>query len=1216
MKRIAALFLVLLMLCPAGGAAAREMDVSRFCRITFDEPDDLALFSDNAVLADGYSEKCLAVSGGDPVYADIQRLDSNLRVGQTVRASAMEEGSIRLQADGADVIRVCVYRGDIRVLHKDGWTQILSGEGNIWYKIGIVANLKSGNFFVTVDDVKLGRDFTILNNPGFVNRLSYDIKGGSDVKFYVDDLYVTSAVLGGDGTESGVTDRRTLGVPEMKKLPEDYKVPEEGVDGTHLLGNEPISASSTDPTGDYGIENILKKDNSIWKAERPSPPTGFENGKSLRITKPEAGGGTVLAEYSFTPVSGTLILEQDILTTDNFHDKGTPYFIDASGNNVVSALFHERDYITTGGAESLRTLISEFNIEQWYRIRFELDTATQTAAIYVNGELAGTSAFRTNARSIAKVQWHIAANHQGTFFVDNLRLATKTPLGNEIVLMEEDFEKYAIGSNTFEGWKTNMGNGSVGVEEYVYHPFEGKYPQTIFLDMTREGRLEQVNLTFPENTNYKFDVAISRDNIYFVRVADRSYKYCSGQTHLAFGPVGARWIRIRIYDGVDDAGNNIAAQIQNLDAVWQRRTPDSNLAFQASLEVSSSNSSLYDQRGLTDGLVAEFGNIGEWEAADGDASPTVKLSWTEPQTVDRIILHDRANLECNLRSGRLEFSDGSAMEVTDIPASGAPKDLRFDPKTISWVSFTVKEYEGDHPGLSEFQVFRAGANPELPEYIEPWKIVKINPEVAGTTVLAADLDNDGEVELVTGRCVVETGGQHYYDHHELVCCGAQKLDGTVLWQWGTPRAGQRDPGADSPICIYDLDNDGNKEVLVANRSYLYILNGRTGEELQKFKLPTPPDYPADWACDRIDIVNVSGNDYPSDIMVKTRYTDVWVFTKDWEQIWHVSKLDDCRTSHQAWALDIDNDGCDEILEGYHCIETDGSVKWAMDPKEYRSRMVVGHQDSIKPIVFDLIGDVNKDWYINQRDLDLLQEALAGKTVLSQEAARCADTDGDGKVTEKDAVLLRQRVNHEIRTFPNKGLDPKDMRFCLCFCGGYDVVTIDGNGKRVWGAEDNLHHETIMTGDFLAEHPGIEILTNPTFMEVDTVGNNGIYLFAPEDGKVLGCRYGYQFNRYVWPINWGAEQDYFVLGTDNVILDGHYQLKVKPLSPTRFFRTPMSTMPVGDVRYDCDIDGDGTRDLVMQVEGAGEYDETWYIYQNKNGKVTADDIGIGHNYSFY
>jgi len=135
-----------------------------------------------------------------------------------------------------------------------------------------------------------------------------------------------------------------------------------------------------------------------------------------------------------------------------------------------------------------------------------------------------------------------------------------------------------------------------------------------------------------------------------------------------------------------------------------------NVALQASIEVSSTHAD-YDAQGAADGHVEGYpGDISkEWATSGEGAGAWIKLSWDKSFLIQRVQLFDRPNSLDQVTGGRLEFSDGTEIELVQPLPDGAAQGLEiaFEPKMVSWVKFTVTAVKPTSPniGLSEFAVF-------------------------------------------------------------------------------------------------------------------------------------------------------------------------------------------------------------------------------------------------------------------------------------------------------------------------------------------------------------------------------------------------------------------------------------------------------------------------------------------------------------------------------
>jgi predicted alpha-1,2-mannosidase len=150
-----------------------------------------------------------------------------------------------------------------------------------------------------------------------------------------------------------------------------------------------------------------------------------------------------------------------------------------------------------------------------------------------------------------------------------------------------------------------------------------------------------------------------------------------------------------------------------------------SIAEKASVTASSSIEG-FSESNVIDGEI-RIHNIGEW-ACEGQTTfwgyiryPWIQLDWAESQTINRVVLYDRPGLDEHTAGGTLIFSDGSEIPVTEISNDGAPKTIRFEPKTVKWVRFKVMDGVGFNLGLSEIEIFPAyGSYLNLVDWVDPF----------------------------------------------------------------------------------------------------------------------------------------------------------------------------------------------------------------------------------------------------------------------------------------------------------------------------------------------------------------------------------------------------------------------------------------------------------------------------------------------------------------
>ena len=139
-----------------------------------------------------------------------------------------------------------------------------------------------------------------------------------------------------------------------------------------------------------------------------------------------------------------------------------------------------------------------------------------------------------------------------------------------------------------------------------------------------------------------------------------------------------------------------------------------NIAPSAKVEVSSEIEG-YEGNKAIDGKGRLF-DQGEWRSK-GSVNfygqidyPWIKLNWEQEESINEVLLYDRPSPDSHVAGGVLHFSDGSEIEVYEIPNDGAPKSIKFPEKKVRWVRFECTDADGTEVGLSEIEVNTCGAS--------------------------------------------------------------------------------------------------------------------------------------------------------------------------------------------------------------------------------------------------------------------------------------------------------------------------------------------------------------------------------------------------------------------------------------------------------------------------------------------------------------------------
>lgn len=273
---------------------------------------------------------------------------------------------------------------------------------------------------------------------------------------------------------------------------------------------------------------------------------------------------------------------------------------------------------------------------------------------------------------------------------------------------------------------------------------------------------------------------------------------------------------------------------------------------------------------------------------------------------------------------------------------------------------------------AQTKVKNTGSEQALPT-IKPWKIITQDKDYNGAWTVSGDLTGDGRPELVCNR-TLSAGGEHF-----TASAIAYTIDNKVLWRWGDPEGQRTTVGSDVACQVYDWDNDGKNEVILStyqdDKTWLIELDGATGKEKRRFEIP-------EGAADCFTFCNISGEpfSYPRDIIVKTRYSQLWAFDYDGNELWNIYRPGKHSTAHQAVPFDLDLNGIDEIMTGYVMVDHEGNPMWIAD-RDGTSN--AGHLDCVRQFyqsnkyIVDKIKHPSPSWsklvlsYCNGRQISMV-----------------------------------------------------------------------------------------------------------------------------------------------------------------------------------------------------------------------------------------------------
>jgi LmbE family N-acetylglucosaminyl deacetylase len=138
---------------------------------------------------------------------------------------------------------------------------------------------------------------------------------------------------------------------------------------------------------------------------------------------------------------------------------------------------------------------------------------------------------------------------------------------------------------------------------------------------------------------------------------------------------------------------------------------DTNVALVATATASSQNTSTGQlASSAIDGVISGYPNddTAEWATVSGGVGSWLLLTWATSYTLDHVVLYDRPNLNDQITSGTLTFSDATSVSFGSLPNDASSGlTVNFPAKTTTSLKMTVTGVSSTslNIGLSEIQAW-------------------------------------------------------------------------------------------------------------------------------------------------------------------------------------------------------------------------------------------------------------------------------------------------------------------------------------------------------------------------------------------------------------------------------------------------------------------------------------------------------------------------------
>jgi len=234
--------------------------------------------------------------------------------------------------------------------------------------------------------------------------------------------------------------------------------------------------------------------------------------------------------------------------------------------------------------------------------------------------------------------------------------------------------------------------------------------------------------------------------------------------------------------------------------------------------------------------------------------------------------------------------------ISDLPA-------KFHNVEVKLLSSEQRKLSRRERQLSRRSEIHQSNHPEMVR----WKKFDTGEFGTNQNIRLGDLNGDGNKEIVFVR--PDVSGK------EVGSVSVINLEGELLWQYGHLLKPDGCSGVELPVQIHDLDGDGSREVIFVKKGRIYILDGRTGKQIRRTRIPGSGEFRS------LIFGDLMGVGRDNCILLSDREHKLLALNEKGELIWE----QETTSGSQPMVYDMDKDGRHEVLMGYSVFNPGGEL---------------------------------------------------------------------------------------------------------------------------------------------------------------------------------------------------------------------------------------------------------------------------------------------------